>query len=65
MSLGRDGNMDEMPGPYDPHGFFVEWQLADDAASGTPFGLVDLSAEESEDEVVVTDDVGIHSISGS
>jgi hypothetical protein len=56
--------MDEMPGPYDPHGFFVEWQLADDAASGTPFGLVDLSAEESEDEVVVTDDVGIHSISG-
>ena len=56
--------MDEMPGPYDPQGFFVEWQLADEAAGGTTCGLVDLSAEESEDEVVVTDDVGIHSISG-
>jgi hypothetical protein len=57
--------MDAMPGPYDPRGFFVEWQLADDAAGGTTFGLLDLSADASEDELVLNEDAGMSSISGS
>lgn len=53
--LGSDGNMLSMPAAEDPSGFFVEWQLADDDAVG-PGRVIDLSAEGSDVEVVLSDD---------
>ena len=59
--------MEDMPGPHDPRGFVVEWQLADDAL-GVASGLVDLSIDhpdQSDREVVLTDDVRIGSITAT
>jgi hypothetical protein len=59
--------MEDMPRPHDPRGFVVEWQLADDALGMAP-GLVDLSADQpdqSDREVVLTDDVRISSITAT
>ena len=60
--------MEDMPDPHDPRGFVVEWQLADDE-HGVARGLVvDLSVDESaqsDREVVLTDDVGITSITAT
>jgi len=56
--------MEDMPDPHDPRGFVVEWQLADDAVPGMTYGLIDLSADQSDDEVVVSEDVHISSIAG-
>jgi hypothetical protein len=59
--------MEDMPEPHDPRGFVVEWQLADDAL-GMAHGLVDLSGDQtdqSDREVVLTDDVGITSVTAS
>ena len=59
--------MEDMPDPHDPRGFVVEWQLADDE-HGMAHGLVDLSVEESaqsDREVVLTDDVGLTSITAT
>ena len=58
MSLGRDGNMKEMPGPEDPRGFVVDWQLAD-AAMWLPDSVIDLSADQSDHEVVLSDDATV------
>jgi hypothetical protein len=60
--------MKDMPGPHDPRGFVVEWQLADEVALGMAPGLVDLSADQpdpSDREVVVTEDVRISSITAT
>ena len=51
--------MKDMPGPSDPRGFVVDWQLADAVAISWPQSLIDLSAQPSEHEVVLTDDAGV------
>jgi len=48
--------MKDMAGPSDPRGFVVDWQLADAVAISWPQSLIDLSANASEHEVVLTDD---------
>jgi hypothetical protein len=56
--------MHDMPFPADPSGFFVEWQLADDADNGTADRVIDLSGRPDV-EVVMPDDTTVTTRSGS
>ncbi|MDQ1565610.1 MAG: hypothetical protein QOF96_490 [Actinomycetota bacterium] len=45
-------------------GFVVEWQLADDAAGGERYRLIDLSAEGPRPEIVLPEDNALSTTSG-
>jgi hypothetical protein len=52
MRLGQDA------------GFVVEWQLADEAAGGEGYRLIDLSAEGPRPEIVLPEDNALSTTSG-